>query len=54
MKRRIFLSLAVSIISTLAATVMGIMISLILLFKDFKLKKIIIRITNTLMRMPPV
>ena len=31
----IFLSLAVSIISTLAATVMGIMISLILLFKDF-------------------
>ena len=50
----IFLSLAVSIISTLAATVMGIMISLILLFKDFKLKKIIIRITNTLMSMPPV
>ena len=50
----IFLSLAVSIISTLAATVTGIMISLILLFKDFRLKKVIIKITSTLMSMPPV
>ena len=50
----IFLSLAVSIISTLAATVTGITISLILLFKDFRLKKVIIKITSTLMSMPPV
>ena len=36
----ILLSLFVSVISTLAATVFGVLISLVILFKDFRLKKL--------------
>ena len=50
----ILLSLFVSVISTLAATVFGVLISLVILFKDFRLKKLVIKLTNTFMSMPPV
>ena len=50
----IMLSLFVSVISTLAATVFGVLISLVILFKDFRLKKLVIKLTNTFMSMPPV
>ena len=39
----ILLSLFVSVISTLAATVFGVLISLVILFKDFRLKKLVIK-----------
>ncbi len=50
----ILMSLRVSISSTLIASAAGISLGIPVALKTFKLKKLLIRITDTLMSMPPV
>jgi tungstate transport system permease protein len=50
----IAMSLLVSISSTLIASILGISIGIPAALKKFKFKKVVIRITNTLMSLPPV
>lgn len=50
----VFLTLFVSITSTLIATVAGMSIAIPVALKDFKLKKYLIRLSETLMSTPPV
>jgi len=50
----IYMSLFVSISSTLIASLLGISLGIPAALKEFRLKKYLIRITNTLMSLPPV
>lgn len=50
----IFLSIAVSFMSSLISSVIGIPLGLLILSKEFRLKKMTVRLINTMMAMPPV
>lgn len=50
----ITMSLLVSISSTIIASIIGISFGILAALKEFKFKKALIRITNTLMSLPPV
>jgi tungstate transport system permease protein len=50
----ILLSLRVSLTSTFLASIFGLTFGTITALKEFKLKKIIMRVANTLMSLPPV
>lgn len=50
----VFLSLFVSVTSTLISSVIGILFSIPVALKEFKYKKYIIRLSETLMSIPPV
>lgn len=50
----ITLSIFVSLLSTIIAATIGITLGIITVLNEFKLKKIILRITDTLMSIPPV
>ena len=50
----VLLSLRVSLTSTVIASVFGLTLGIIAALKEFKLKKQLMRVANTLMSLPPV
>lgn len=52
--RVVFLSLVVSVASTIIAAITGMVLAIPVALKDFKCKKYIVRLSETLMSVPPV